>query len=82
VLKASYISQQKFFSRILSRWVSPDGVRYRADDSSDSDDSDEDRRRRRGSSNYEVEMDDDECTITIQRMREEDEGPWEAHVDD
>ena len=58
------------------RWVSPDGVRYRAGD--DDDDSDDDRRR----SDYRVELDDNECSLTIRRMKEEDEGPWECHLED
>ena len=58
--------------------MSPDGVRYRTRD--DSDDDSDDRRDRR--SNYRVEVDDDRCYLTIRRMAEEDEGPWEVHVED
>ncbi len=62
-------------------WVSPDGVRYRAD-RDDSDEDDDRRRRNRNRDNYRVRVDDDECSLTIEKMREEDEGPWEAHLDD
>ncbi len=59
-------------------------MRYRLDRDSDDSDSDEDSRFGSSSrrSDYRVRIDDNECSLTIRKMREEDEGPWEVHVED